>query len=407
MTLVDSPSDESVGKGNKNLVELWLFHLGIDLSPLAQDNGMDSPFKDGISCAKLDHHLPSVQRKGGVIMKRTTIGIDIAKQVFEMYVEEGGTQSVERKRLSRKKLLPWFAHRPPALVGMEACGGAHYWARELTKLGHEVRLIAPQYVKPWVQTNKSDAADARAICRAVQEPGMRFVGMASEAQQTVQAVHRVRSRYLDNRTALVNQTRGILLEYGVAIPQGVASVRKMLALLLTEDRWSALVRQFLADQQAELEDWDTKIEAVTAQIKRENARQPICQRLEQARGIGPLGASALWAKAAGQAYQNGRHVAAALGLVLKHTGTGGQVRLGGISKRGDRYLRQLLIHGARAVVRQVGEKPDRLSCWIRRLVARRGMNKAIVALANKNARMAFALIYNDQPYDVAKMCGAV
>ena len=340
-------------------------------------------------------------------MKSTIIGIDLAKNVFEVYVEDEGGQGIKRCRLSRKKMLPWFANRAPALVGMEACGGAHYWARELEKLGHTVRLIAPQYVKPWVQTNKSDQADARAICRAVQEPAMRFVGIASEAQQAVQALHRVRSRHLGNRTALVNQIRGILLEYGVAIPQGVGAVRKALPLLLAEERWAPLLQQFLTDQQAELLYWDTKIEAVTAQINRENARQPICQRLEQARGIGPLGASALWAKAAGQSYQNGRHVAAALGLVPKHTGTGGKVRLGGISKRGDRYLRQLLIHGARAVVRQVGEKPDRLSCWIRRLVARRGMNKAIVALANKNAWMAFALIYNDQPYDVTKMCGAV
>ena len=340
-------------------------------------------------------------------MKSTIIGIDLAKNVFEVYVEDEGGPGIKRCRLSRKKMLPWFANRAPALVGMEACGGAHYWARELEKLGHTVRLIAPQYVKPWVQTNKSDQADARAICRAVQEPAMRFVGIASEAQQAVQALHRVRSRHLGNRTALVNQIRGILLEYGVAIPQGVGAVRKALPLLLAEERWAPLLQQFLTDQQAELLYWDTKIEAVTAQINRENARQPICQRLEQARGIGPLGASALWAKAAGQSYQNGRHVAAALGLVPKHTGTGGKVRLGGISKRGDRYLRQLLIHGARAVVRQVGEKPDRLSCWIRRLVARRGMNKAIVALANKNARMAFALIYNDQPYDVTKMCGAV
>jgi len=145
-------------------------------------------------------------------MKRTTIGIDLAKQVCEIYVEEGAPQSVERKRLSRKKLLPWFANRPPALVGMDACGGAHYWARELTKLGHEVRLIAPQYVKPWVQTNKRDAADARAICRAVQEPGMRVVGIATEAQQEVQALHRVRSRLLRQRTALGNQLHGLLLE---------------------------------------------------------------------------------------------------------------------------------------------------------------------------------------------------
>ena len=339
-------------------------------------------------------------------MKSTIIGIDLAKNVFEVYLEDEGGQGIKRCRLSRKKMLPWFANRASALVGMEACGGAHYWARELEKLGHTVRLMAPQYVKPWVQTNKSDQADARAICRAVQEPGMRFVGIASEAQQAVQALHRVRSRHLGNRTALVNQIRGILLEYGVAIPQGVASVRKALPLLLADERWAPLIQQFLTDQQAELLYWDAKIEAVTAQIKRENATQPICHRLEQARGIGALGASALWGKTAGQSYQNGRHFAATVGLVPKHTGTGGKIRLGGISKRGDRYLRQLLIHGARAVVRQVGEKPDRLSCWIRRLVARRGMKKAVVALANKNARMAFALIHEDQPYDVTKMCGA-
>ena len=199
---------------------------------------MDSPFQDGIECAKLEDQPTSVQPKGGVIMKRTTIGIDIAKNVFEIYVEDGATQGVERKRLSRKKLLPWLANRSPALVGMEACGGAHYWARELTKVGHEVRLMAPQYVKPWVQTNKSDAADARAICRAVQEPGMGFVRIATEAQQDVQAMHRVRSRLRGNRTALVNQIRGILLEYGVAVPQGVASLRNALPSLLAEERWS-------------------------------------------------------------------------------------------------------------------------------------------------------------------------
>jgi len=333
-------------------------------------------------------------------MKRTTIGIDIAKNVFEIYVEDGATQGVERKRLSRKKMLPWLANRPPALVGMEACGGAHYWARELTKLGHEVRLMAPQYVKPWVQTNKSDAADARAICRAVQEPGMRFVRIATEAQQDVQAMHRVRSRLRGNRTALMNQIRGILLEYGVA------SLRNALPSLLAEERWSPLMRQFLTEQQAELTACEAQMAAVTVAITRASATQPVCQRLEQVRGIGPLGASALWLKLAGGAYQNGRHVAAALGLVPKHTGTGGKVRLGGISKRGDRYLRQLLIHGARAVVAQVGEKPDALSGWLRRLVARRGMNKAVVALANKNARVAFALLHGEQPYEVTKMCQA-
>ncbi len=268
-------------------------------------------------------------------MKSTIIGIDMAKNVFEVYVEDVTGQVVKRCRLSRKKMLPWFANRASALIGMEACGGgAHYWARELEKLGHTVRLIAPQYVKPWVQTNKSDPADARAICRAVREPGMRFVSIASEAQQAVQAFHRVRSRLMSNRPALVNQIRGILLEYGVAIPKGVGSVRKALPLLLAEERWAPLVRQFLMEQQAELTDWESKLEAVMAQITRESATQPVCQRLEQVRGIGPLGASALWLKVAGQPYQNGRHVAAALGLVPKHTGTGGKIRLGGIVNEG-------------------------------------------------------------------------
>jgi len=339
-------------------------------------------------------------------MKRTMMGVDLAKNVFEVYVEDESGQVVKRHRLSRKKMLPWFANRPPAVVGMEACGGAHYWGRELTKLGHEVRLIAPQYVKPWVQTNKSDQADARAICRAVQEPGMRFVGIATEAPQDVQTFHRVRRRLIGNRTALVNQIRGILLEYGVAVPQGVGALRKALPTLLADERWSLLMRQFLTEQQTALTAYDTQIAAVMAGITRESATHPVCHRLEQVRGIGPLGASALGVKLAGGSYQNGRHVAAALGLVPKHTGTGGKVRLGGISKRGDRYIRQLLIHGARAVVAQLGEQADPLSCWLRRLVARRGMNKTVVALANKNARVAFALVSGGQTYDVRQMCQA-
>ena len=339
-------------------------------------------------------------------MKRTIMGVDLAKNVFEVYVEGEGGQVVKRHRLSRKKMLPWFANRPPAVVGMEACGGAHYWGRELTKLGHEVRLIAPQYVKPWVQTNKSDQAYARAICRAVQEPGMRFVGIATEAQQDVQTFHRVRSRLLGNRTALVNQIRGILLEYGVAVPQGIRALCQALPSLLAEERWSPLLRQFLTEQQAELRVCETQIEAITASIKGESARHPVCHRLEQVRGIGPLGASALWVKLSGGSYQNGRHVAAALGLVPKHTGTGGKVRLGGISKRGDRYLRQVLIHGARSVIAHVGEKADPLSDGLRRLVARRGMNKAVVALANKNARVAFAMVSGGQTYDVRQVCRA-
>jgi len=337
-------------------------------------------------------------------MQHSTIGIDLAKHVFEVYVETERGQVVERRRLSRKKLRGWMANRPPALVGMEACGGAHYWARELTKLGHTVRLLAPQYVKPWVQTNKSDRADARAICRAVQEPGMRCVSVATEEQQTVQALHRVRSRLLRGRTAVVNQLRGLLLEYGVAIPQGLAPLRKALTELLTEDRWPGLFRQLLEDQRAEWQALDHRIARVTQQLERLSQTEPSCVRLQQIPGIGPLSASALWVKLSGQAYTNGRHLAAALGLVPKHTGTGGKIQLGGISKRGDRYLRRILIHGACSVISHRREKADPVSRWVGQLVACRGMNKAVVALANKNARVAFAVLTGGHAYEGTKMC---
>lgn len=336
-------------------------------------------------------------------MQGTTIGIDLAKNVFEVYVE-GLDGVVERRRLSRKKVLSWLANRPPAVVGMEACGGAHYWAREITKLGHTVRLIAPQYVKPWVQTNKSDRADARAICRAVQEPGMRLVGVATEDQQAVQALHRVRSRLLRSRTAVVNQLRGLLLEYGVTIPQGLAPLRKALPLLLAEERWGGLFRQLLEEQQCEWQALDQRIAAVTQQLERLSQMDPVCVRLQQIPGIGPLSASALWVKLRGQAYTNGRHLAAALGLVPKHTGTGGRIQLGSISKRGDQYLRRLLIHGARSVISHRREKVDPVSRWVGLLVERRGMNKAVVALANKNARVAFAVLTGGHTYEGTKMC---
>ena len=337
-------------------------------------------------------------------MNGTTIGVDLAKNVFEIYVEDETGQVVERRRLSRKKMLPWFANYSRALVGMEACGGAHYWARELAKLGHEVRLIAPQYVKPWVQTNKSDRADARAICRAVREPGMRFVGVATEEQQAVQALHRVRSRLLRSRTAVVNQLRGLLLEYGIALPQGLAALRKALPLLLTEDRWARCFRQLVEAQQAEWQALDQRIAAVTQQLECLSQTEPHCVRLQQIPGIGPLSASALWVKLSGQAYTNGRHLAAALGLVPKHTGTGGKIQLGRISKRGDRYVRRLLIHGARSVITHGREKPGPVYHWIRQLVSRRGINKAVVAVANKNARVAWALLDGAHPYDMMRVC---
>lgn len=337
-------------------------------------------------------------------MNGTTIGVDLAKQVFEVYVDDATGQPVERRRLSRAKLLPWFANRPPAVVGMEACGGAHHWGRELQKLGHTVRLIAPQYVTPWVQTNKNDRADARAICRAVQEPGMRFVGVASEDAQALQALHRVRSRLVRTRTALVNQSRGLLLEYGVAIPRGRRPLRRALPQVLAEERWAADFRLVLHEQYEELVAVEARLATITDRLEQISQTHPRCQLVQAIPGIGPLTASALWVKLSGQTYTNGRHFAAALGLVPKHTGTGGKVRLGRISKRGDRYLRQLLIHGARAVVAQRRDKSDPFHRWVHRLVEQRGVHKAIVAVANKHARVAWALLQHGHPYEVEKVC---
>jgi len=365
-----------------------------------------SHFRRGIVCAKLEAIHQPANSGGEERMQATTIGLDLAKNVFQVHGEDAHGKVVVRKRLTRGQVLRWFANTPVARVGIEACGGAHYWARELIGLGHDVRILPPQYVKPFVKTNKSDAADAEAICRAVGSTRMPTVAVASPAQQDMQALHRVRQRLMANRTALGNQTRGLLLEYGIAVPKGMARLREGVRLVL-ERPSASLSATFLAllqEQYSELLDWDRKIAHYTARIERAVEADPAARRLRAVPGIGALTASALLTKAGAGAYGNGRHFAAALGLVPRHEGTGGKLRLLGISKRGDRYLRCLLIHGARAVVSQMKDKQDPLRCWLRRLVERRGHNKAVVALANKNARIAWALIAGAQEYAPQRAC---
>ena len=333
-------------------------------------------------------------------MKLTTIGIDLAKTVFQVHgVTAGG--EVVRKRLSRVKLLRYMARREPCLVGLEACGGAHHWARELGKLGHEVRLMSPQYVKPYVKTNKNDGADAEAICEAAGRPNMRFVPIKTRAQQDVQALHRVRAGLIKARTALSNQARGLAAEYGVVLPRGLGRLRAGLPGVV-EDAHNALTevaRELLWSCYQRLRELDGQIQAYEARLEGLHRADEASRRLSAIEGIGPLTATALRA-AVGDAreFRNGRHLAAWLGLVPRQHSSGPRQVLLGISKRGDRYLRSLLIHGARAVLSRSAGKSDRRSRWLEALKARRGFNRACVALANRNARIAWALLARGQDY---------
>jgi transposase len=334
-------------------------------------------------------------------MQVTTIGIDLAKSVVHVHGVDARGHVVFRKRLPRKQVLPFLAQLPPCRIGLEASGGAHYWARELTKLGHTVKLMSPQFVRPYVQRQKNDANDAAGLCEAVSRPHMRFVPIKSVEQQDIQALHRIRERQIKARTALVNQIRGLLAEYGIVIPQGVAKVRQALPALLADAEngltWEA--REWLWALAAEFRALDQWIDETERRLRRVFEHSEACQRLAQMEGIGPLTATALVA-AVGQAttFKNGRQMAAWLGLVPRQHSSGGKPTLLGISKGGQTYLRTLLIHGARAVIQRVARKTDVRSQWLQGLKARRGTNRACVAYANKMARIAWVLLAKGEHY---------
>ena len=333
-------------------------------------------------------------------MKReaqNVIGVDVAKSVFQIHgTDASGT--VVRKQLRRAQVLPFFSGLPPSLIGMEACGSAHHWARTFREMGHTVRLIAPQFVRPYVKTNKDDRADAEAIAEAVQRPRMRFVGIKEVWQQDLLAEHRARDLQVKMRTAITNQIRGLLQEYGIAFGRGVAKLHEgLIELLASEDkRLSAAMRQLL---ERLLDHWSFLERALDESeriLVRASRSREICRNLEELPGIGPITSTALVATVGDPgAFKNGRHLAAFLGLVPRHTGTGGKTRQGGISKRGDRYVRKMLVHGARAALKAAAAKyaKDRgHPPWVVRLADRRGFNKACVALANRNARRCWAIM---------------
>lgn len=334
------------------------------------------------------------------------VGIDLAKHSIQVYgVDAQGRTCVDRK-MRPGQVKAFLSRRVPCVVGLEACGRAHQWGRDIQALGHEARLMAPQFVKPYVKSNKNDRADAQAICEAAQRPSMRFVGIKSAERQAQQSIHRVRSRAVANRTAHVNEIRGLLAEFGIEIAQGRRQVRPAIAEILGDggtDRIDLPVQflEVLADLYDELVHIEARVQRYDHRIEAIARTDTQARLLMTIPGIGPMTATALLA-AIGDAgvFRNGRECAAWLGLVPRQHSTGGKDRLLGISKRGDRYLRYLLIHGARAVVRQRArkEKPDARSQWLARLLERRHRNVATVALANRMARTAWAVLASGKPY---------
>ena len=330
-------------------------------------------------------------------MQITTIGLDLAKHVFQVHGVDANEVVVEKRRLRRGQVLTYFAKLPPCRVGMEACATAHFWARELRRLGHEVRLIPPQYVKAYLKRGKNDAADAAAICEAVTRPSMRFVPIKSEEQQAVLVLHRARELLVRQRTQLINALRGHLAEFGLIEAQGPSHVRRLLETMRTDTAVPDLARVTLDCLASALDAVDAQIEAVEAKIGAWHRANPTSQRLATVPGIGPLIASAITATVAdAAAFRSGREFAAWLGLTPRQKSTGGKQRLGKITRRGDQYLRRLLIVGAQTVL--LRSKAAKANPWIQGLLARCARLKVAVALANKTARIAWAIMFRGESY---------
>lgn len=342
----------------------------------------------------------------------TLLGIDLAKNVYHVHCVDSSGNKQMSKKLTRKTLFEFVSNLKSCTIAMEACAGAHFLARKFKSYGHDVKLIAPQYVKPFVKGNKNDAADAEAICEAANRPSMRFVSIKNTDQQDTQSVHRIRERLQKNRTALMNEIRGLLYEYGVVINKGRSPLEKAIKGLLngSVDQYDLTqgAIKMLQSLYSELLDTELRVSQCELDLK-VIAQQPICKRLSKIGGLGLISITALSvALADPQQYKNGRNFAAWLGLIPKHEGTGGRNKIMGISKRGNRYIRSLLVHGARSKLRAIQIKVSRqialdaLETWAFHLYSKRGWNKTCVAMANKNARIAWAVTANKIDYDANK-----
>jgi transposase len=342
-------------------------------------------------------------RDRGSAMNITTYGVDLAKQIFQVHWVDESTGEMHRRRLGRGQMQEFFAQCEPGLVVMETCGSANYWGRVLRGLGHEVKLIGAQFVRPFVKSNKTDAADAQAIWTAAQQPGMRFVAVKSEEQQAVLSLHRLRQHCIKVRTMQANQVRGLLYEFGIVVPMGWRVLLKRAAPGLAQDGQYAvpeLLRGQLHEQLEGLKSITVRIAELDRQISSWQRREAECRRIGAVPGVGPLTASAVLATVVdARTFRTGREFAAFLGLVPRQSGTGGRVRLLGISKRGDSYLRTLLIHGARTVLSWQTRPGRQLDPWLAGVLSRRPKNLAVVALANKMARTIWALLAHGREFD--------
>lgn len=334
-------------------------------------------------------------------MRLTAIGIDLAKSVFQVHgVDERGRVAVRRK-LSRAGLKKFVMGVEPTLIGVEACGGARFWVREIKKHGHDVRMIPAQFVKPFVKSDKNDANDAEAICEALQRPNMRFVAEKSSEQEQAQTVHRVRANLVGNRTEIVNELRAILSDYDTLASRGVSRIREKAKEVLsaTDSKVPPSILRVVQSLLKQLTQCDEEIAFMEQELDLVFQTYEVCRRLVTIPGVGKLTATAIFAKVSSASdYKSGRHLAASLGLVPRQNSSGGRQSLSGITKRGDAYLRSLLVHGGRAVVRTTANKTDKRSLWVAEKAKTRGKNKAAVAVANKNARVIWKILKTQEVY---------
>ena len=331
----------------------------------------------------------------------TTIGLDIAKAVFQVHAIDAAGQVVVRQQLKRARVLPFFSKLAPCTIGIEACASSHHWARELTALGHTVKLMPPAYVKPFVKRQKNDAADAEAICEAVQRPSMRFVPVKNTEQQAAMVLHRTRHLYVRQMTAMINALRAHLAEFGIIAPQGRNGVEQLVAVVndAKDERIPELVRTCFTALSIQLDAITQQIAILDRRLIGLHRTNEVSKRLDAIPGVGPALATALVANVADpKAFKSGRDFSAWIGLVPKQNSSGGKERLGSITKAGDRYLRSLFCAGALAVVRYAKQHGMKNRPWLARLLERRPTKVATIALANKLARMAWAMMASGESY---------